>query len=118
MLILQAPNLTALPTIAHGYFGRTGGISSGIYNSLNCGPGSNDDPAHVEENRRRVQTTLGARTLNTVYQIHSPTAVTVNAPWVSPPHADAMVTKTRGVAPRTSFALISAPAFTKASTAS
>ena len=44
----------------HGFFGRVGGVSTGVYKSLNCGPGSGDDPAKVLENRRRVCHALGA----------------------------------------------------------
>ena len=43
----------ALAGVKHGFFGREGGVSSGIYASLNAGTGSNDDPANVLENRRR-----------------------------------------------------------------
>jgi YfiH family protein len=97
MLILKSDILN-LPNVAHGFFGRTGGVSSDIYKSLNCGPGSNDDRAHVDQNRNRVRTELGASALNTLYQVHSPTAVTVESPWQTPPLADAMVTKTKGIA--------------------
>ena len=98
MLTLAAKNLD-LPGIAHGFFGRQGGVSGGIYASLNCGPGSGDDKAHVEENRRRVQATMGATTLNTLYQIHSPNVATVAGAWDgTPPLADAMVTATPGIA--------------------
>ena len=55
---LEAGTLAALPGIAHGFFGREGGVSSGLYDSLNCGPGSKDVPASVMENRRRVATAL------------------------------------------------------------
>ena len=51
---LQAPSLAALPGVRHGFFTRQGGISSGVYASLNCGPGSGDDAANVAENRARV----------------------------------------------------------------
>jgi len=98
MLILRAANLSDSPAISHGFFGRTGGASLGIYASLNCGPGSNDDPANVAENRRRARMALGASALNTSYQIHSPNVVNVDAPWSIAPQADAMVTKTRGIA--------------------
>ena len=98
MLILRAANLSDSPAISHGFFGRTGGASLGIYASLNCGPGSNDDPANVAENRRRARVALGASALNTLYQIHSPNVVNVDAPWSIAPQADAMVTKTRGIA--------------------
>lgn len=98
MLVLHAPNLSSIPTIAHGFFGRTGGVSRGIYASLNCGLGSSDDVLNVTENRRRAREALGSTALNTLYQIHSPTVVTVDAVWETAPQADAMVTKTRGIA--------------------
>jgi hypothetical protein len=98
VLILRAENLENLPGIAHGFFGRTGGVSQGIYESLNCGPGSADAAAHVAENRRRVQSALGAEALNTLYQVHSASVVRVESPWQSGPHADAMVTRNRGIA--------------------
>jgi YfiH family protein len=98
MLILHANTLSALPGITHGFFGRAGGASEGIYGSLNCGPGSDDAPAHVAENRRRVQQALGAAALNTLYQIHSPNVVTVTEGWAQGPQADGMVTATPGIA--------------------
>lgn len=97
MLILRAAILER-PGIAHGFFGRTGGVSEGIFASLNCGPGSGDDKAHVAENRRRVRDALGAPALNTLYQIHSPNVVAVDEGWDQGPQADAMVTATPGIA--------------------
>ena len=94
MLLLQADNLR-VPGVAHGFFGRQGGVSDGIYASLNCGPGSGDERAKVIENRRRAMETFAPGTsLVTLYQIHSPDTVTVTDPWDigAPPHADAMVT--------------------------
>ena len=89
----------ALDGINHGFFGRTGGVSTGIYESLNCGLGSGDDLAAVRENRSRVATRMKGD-LVTLYQIHSPRTVTVTVPWrgESPPEADAMVTATPGIA--------------------
>jgi YfiH family protein len=88
--------------IRHGFFTRQGGVSEGIFASLNCGYGSGDDAAHVSENRRRVMAALALppERLATCYQVHSPTAVTVEAPWPQEarPRADAMVTRRRGVA--------------------
>jgi polyphenol oxidase len=99
MLILKDLSLSNLPNISHGFFGRTGGVSTGIYASLNCGPGSGDDPSNVAENRRRACEAIGATSLNTLYQIHSPSAVTLDSAWAAdPPQADAMVTKTPGIA--------------------
>jgi hypothetical protein len=86
----------------HGFFGRRGGVSEGVYASLNCGYGSSDDAAHVRENRARAAGRLGAREdrLITVYQIHSADAVIVEAPWRhgDAPQADAMATKVKGIA--------------------
>ncbi|MBL6852560.1 MAG: peptidoglycan editing factor PgeF [Alphaproteobacteria bacterium] len=98
MLSLLAKHLD-LPRIAHGFFGRTGGVSDGIYASLNCGPGSGDGQDHVAENRRRVREALGADGLNTLYQVHSPNVAIVTGPWDgAPPQADAMVTAVPGLA--------------------
>jgi hypothetical protein len=93
MLILKSENLSTAP-VAHGFFGRKGGVSTGIYDSLNCGPGSQDSRDCVMENRRRALAALGAAKLVTLYQIHSAEAVTVTAPWevAENPKADAMVT--------------------------
>jgi polyphenol oxidase len=85
----------ALPGIAHGFFGRHGGVSRGLYASLNCGPGSRDDKAAVAENRARVVDAIlpGAR-LATLAQIHSPVVQVVGEEWDAYPQADAMVSNT------------------------
>jgi len=99
MNILRAANLVS-PAIAHCFLGRQGGVSQGIFASLNCGPGSGDERANVIENRRRVAKTLSSRTLLTLYQIHCPEVVTVTTPWNigEGPQADAMVTTVPGIA--------------------
>ena len=88
--------------IAHGFFGRVGGVSEGLYAGLNVGNGSYDNKAHVAENRRRVAAwfRLPPEALSTVHQIHSPTVVTVRAPMEggARPEADAMVTDQPGLA--------------------
>jgi len=84
----------------HGFFGRAGGVSSGIYASLNAGPGSKDDPAAVAENRRRIAAAFGAHPTHLVgvHQVHSPDAVFIDAPWRGErPQADALVTTTPGL---------------------
>jgi hypothetical protein len=102
MLKLAASNLSDLPLVAHGFFGRTGGTSTGIYASLNCGPGSGDDRELVIENRRRALAALADRqsSLVTLYQIHSAEAVTVREVWQigQAPRADAMATDVSGIA--------------------
>ena len=98
---LEAGNLAALPGIAHGFFGRAGGVSAGLYDSLNCGPGSKDDRAAVLENRRRVaeRLTPGAR-LVSLAQIHSPFVHVVGPDWDTArhPEGDGLVTATPGMA--------------------
>jgi YfiH family protein len=90
--------VSALPA-AHGFFGRAGGVSAGMFSSLNAGLGSSDDPACVAENRKRCREALGATHLLTLYQIHSADAVIVEQPWTGAgPRADAMATRMKGVA--------------------
>ena len=101
-MMLSSPLLSAVPGLRHAFFGRDGGVSDGIYQSLNGGLGSNDNPAHVSENRRRMAEQMGVtpeRFIN-VWQIHSPDAVVATGPWdiASRPRADAIVTSTVGLA--------------------
>lgn len=84
--------------VVHGFFGRQGGVSSGVYESLNVGPGSGDDPAAIEQNRDSVRMAMGADALLSCYQVHGRNVVTVDAPWTERPEADAMVTATPGLA--------------------
>ncbi len=98
---ITAPSLT-LPGMRHAFFTRQGGVSEGIYASLNGGRGSNDDPKAVIENRRRMTDALGVEEnmLATPYQVHSATAVTAVVPWLpgDAPQADAVVTSTPDLA--------------------
>ena len=100
MLILKTSHLSR-PGIAHGFFGRSGGVSDGIYASLNCGPGSNDARERVMHNRAHAVAALShSARLVTLYQVHSAQAVTVTQPWeiADNPKADAVVTDRAGVA--------------------
>lgn len=99
---LTDPALAALDGVRHAFFTRQGGVSTGVYGSLNTGYGSGDDRDNVTENRRRAMATLGlsASALNTVYQIHG-TGVAVadrNWPPQDAPRADAQVTDRPGIA--------------------
>ena len=98
--MILAPSLLGLPHVRHAFFTREGGASDGIYASLNGGVGSNDDPARVSENRRRMAAMLDAPTLVTAYQIHSANAVVATKPWKreEAPRADAVATRTKNVA--------------------
>ena len=99
---IQSQALSGNPRIAHGFFTRRGGVSEGIYASLNCGHGSRDNRAAITENRRRVAEHLGAAPthLLTCHQHHSADSIVVTEPWTfdTMPKADALVTATSGVA--------------------
>lgn len=89
-----------LGAIPHGFLGRRGGVSQGIVSGLNVGHGAGDEAEAVAENRRRaVGAVLPGAALATVYQVHSPDAVTVVRPWphADRPRADAMATDRPGV---------------------
>lgn len=100
--LITADCLAECHGIAHGFFTRQGGVSEGLYDSLNCGLGSKDDRARVIENRTRVARSLGTEgtRLLTCYQVHSADAVVVTEPWTAEtmPKADALVTRTPGLA--------------------
>lgn len=88
--------------IRHGFFQRTGGVSEGIYHALNCGRGSKDIRAHVEENRVLVAKSFGLRAHSLIgpRQAHTSRTVIATAPWDASdaPEADAIVTATPGIA--------------------
>lgn len=93
--------LSALTGIRHGFFTREGGVSEGLFASLNCGLGSADDRAAVLENRARAARRFGLapERLATVHQVHSAEAVHASAAWTpeQSPRADALVTRTPGL---------------------
>jgi YfiH family protein len=99
---LGSPLLSAIPGLRHAFFSRDGGVSGGIYAGLNGGLGSNDDPADVAENRRRMAEQMGVPPSHFlgVHQIHSPDAVIATGPWesASRPRGDAIVTRAKGLA--------------------
>jgi hypothetical protein len=100
--MLASSLLSAVPGLRHAFFTRDGGVSDGIYAGLNGGLGSNDDPAHVAENRRRMAEQMGVAPTHLigVHQIHSPDALVATGPWPSAdrPKADAIVTRNEGLA--------------------
>lgn len=101
-MMFESSLLQAVPGLRHAFFSREGGVSEGIYASLNGGVGSKDDPAHVQENRRRMADSLGVAPSHflTVFQIHSPDVAVATGPWMTDerPRADAMVTNVPGLA--------------------
>jgi len=94
---LQSKRLAALPGVRHAFFTRRGGVSEGLYASLNVGVGSQDDPAAVSENRARAAGWFGAERLVTAYQIHSATVHVAVAPWSQAPEGDGVATASTGL---------------------
>ncbi len=101
-MLIEAPELSSHATVRHAFFTREGGVSEGLYASLNGGLGSGDDPARVAENRRWMmeQFAFPEQALVSLYQIHSPEVVVVERPWplLERPRGDAMVTRIPGIA--------------------
>jgi YfiH family protein len=101
-MMTASPLLSAIPGLRHAFFTREGGVSDGIYASLNGGTGSQDDPARVTENRRRMAEQMGVapERFLSVWQTHSPNVIVASGPWQGPtrPQADGIVTRTEGLA--------------------
>ena len=95
--IITAP---LLGEVRHGFFGRAGGASSGVFAGLNCGQGSTDQAEAVTINRARAAETMGVQPshLLGLHQVHSAEALVVTGPLVPRPRADGMATATKGVA--------------------
>jgi len=101
-MMIQSPSLASRRRVRHAFFTRLGGVSQGIYQSLNGGLGSRDAPDSVRENRTRMAALLGVAPadLVTAYQIHSAQVVVAEAPWTreTAPRADGVVTRVPGLA--------------------
>jgi YfiH family protein len=100
-MMIQAATLVH-PRLRHGFFTRQGGVSTGLYASLNGGIGSRDDAANVVQNRARMATALAVAPdhLVTAYQVHSPDVIVAETPWTAAerPRADAIVTRVPALA--------------------
>ena len=101
MKVVASPLLSDVPGVAHAFFTRQGGVSSGLYASLNIGLGSRDNPSAVRENRRLAADHFGAGpdALLTCFQIHSARALIADRPWRDDDNleADGVVTKVPGL---------------------
>lgn len=99
-MTLEILTADSLAPLRHGFFTRKGGASSGVFQGLNCGPGSSDQAEIVSINRARVAEAMGVAPdhLVTVHQVHSADVVTVTAPLPDRPRADALVTATPDIA--------------------
>ena len=98
---LETQALTRMPGVRHGFFGRKGGVSEGVYDSLNVGLRSGDQPERITANRARVACDLGAapERLVTARQVHGSSALAIREPWDNwhAPEADALVTDRPGL---------------------
>lgn len=99
--MIEAAELSGLTGVRHGFMTRGGGVSEGIYATLNCGIGSKDATDAVLENRGRAVAAIGMprNSLVTAYQVHSAKAVVVDQPWLreEAPQVDGMVTAKPGI---------------------
>lgn len=99
-MTLDRISAEALAPVPHGFFGRRGGASSGVFAGLNCGRGSSDQSEMVEINRSRVAANMGVEPVQVIgiYQAHSANAIAVDGPLSAPlPEADGVVTSTPGL---------------------
>ena len=71
--MITSKKLSEQKNISHGFFNRNGGKSSGIYKSLNCGPGSNDQKYNIKKNLKIVKDKICKKSKNIflLHQIHS-----------------------------------------------
>lgn len=100
---LTSDALSAIPGVRHGFFTRNGGVSDGLYATLNCGLGSDDDRSTVGHNRQRVAEALTGEENTDVplispYQVHGTNVVRIGAERTELPDADGLVTTERGIA--------------------
>jgi hypothetical protein len=99
-MTLEILTADSLSPLRHGFFTRRGGASSGVFAGLNCGQGSSDQQEIVAINRARVADAMDVAPdhLQSVHQVHSADVAVLNAPLTERPRADAMVTRTPGLA--------------------
>ncbi len=101
-MMVTSETLSSLAGIRHGFATRNGGVSNGLYTTLNCGLGSDDNQDNVAENRSRVAKRLGVapEALVSPHQIHSADVVVAHTPWApgDGPKADGVVTAIPGLA--------------------
>ena len=95
--VARVPHWLSIPGLVHGFLGRAGGVSAGPFASLNVSYGQGDEPAAVDENRRRVATTLTPQgRLVAMQQTHGDRVTVVDSPIEPVGSADGMVTARAG----------------------
>ena len=94
--MIKSKKLSKIKTVKHGFFNKTGGKSKKIYKSLNCGPGSKDNPLDVKKNLQIVKKKIksAAKNIFLLHQIHSNKFVYINekSKFKSKPKVDAVIT--------------------------
>ncbi len=71
--MIKSKKLSCFSKISHGFFNKIGGVSKGIYKSLNCGIGSKDKKINIKKNLEIVKSKIGSNSkeIFLVKQIHS-----------------------------------------------
>ena len=99
--MIKSKKLSKIKTIKHGFFNKIGGKSKKIYKSLNCGPGSKDNPSNIKKNLQIVKKKLKstAKNIFLLHQIHSNKFVYINKKnkFKSKPKADAIITNQKNI---------------------
>ena len=99
--MIKSKKLSKIKIIKHGFFNKTGGKSKKIYKSLNCGPGSKDNPSDVKKNLQIVKKKINstAKSIFLLHQIHSNKFVYIDQKnkFKSKPKADAVITNQKKI---------------------
>ena len=99
--MIKSKKLSKIKTVKHGFFNKKGGISKKIYKSLNCGPGSSDNPSNIEKNlqivKKKIKST--AKNIFLLHQVHSNKFVYINekSKFKSRPKVDAVITNQNNI---------------------
>ena len=98
--MINSKKLLKFKNIKHGFFNRAGGVSKGIYKSLNCGLGSNDNINNIRKNIDRVCKIIGCNKNNLILmsQIHSNIVHKVTKIPNKKLKGDSLVTNRKGIA--------------------
>ena len=97
--MIKSKKLQKFNSIKHGFFNNVGGVSSGIYKSLNCGIGSNDKKKNVTKNLKIVSKKIGFnKNLILLRQLHSNKVYFVNKKPKKKLFGDGLITNTKHLA--------------------
>jgi|TARA_B110000881_G_C18591155_1_gene528060 YfiH family protein len=100
--MFYSKKLLEFKDIKHCFFSRKNGFSKGVYTSLNCGFGSNDNKINVVKNLEFVTKSLGLNSDNLMLmnQTHSNKVQVINNEnkFIKRFNSDALITKVNGLA--------------------